>query len=139
MSTCVGVLQLTRYRFHTIVFTHTWVVSVLNVATPGNGGAIGSDFVDACNRSVSDGIGIGEADGDGVDGNDCCDVDDRSVSDGVGFSKADGDGVVYGGAEDEDGVACEVDVDGAGAKWWRYRQRLLRCGRPVRERWRRYQ
>ena len=41
---------------------------------------------------------------------------DRFVSDGVGTSRADGDGVIHGGAEDEDSVARELDVDGAGAK-----------------------
>lgn len=48
--------------------------------------------------------------------NECCGVGDRWVSDGVVTSKADGEGVVYGVTEDEDGVALETDVDGAGAR-----------------------
>ena len=107
-------------------------------------------------RFVSDGVGTSKADGDGIDGvgaskadgdgivhgdaededgaardidvdgadarggggigNYCRDVGDRSVSDGVGTREADGDGIVHGDAEDENGVACELDVDGAGAR-----------------------
>lgn len=49
-------------------------------------------------------------------GNHCCSVGERFESDGAGVSKADADGVVHGGAEGEDGVAGEIDVDGTGAR-----------------------
>ena len=41
---------------------------------------------------------------------------DRSVSDGVGTSKDDCDGVVPSGAESEDSVIGDIDVDGASLK-----------------------
>ena len=88
MRTCVGLLKLTHCGFHTIVFTHTWVAPVINAAIPGNDGVISNDCGDAGNRSVSYGVGIREADADDV----------------------------KHGAEDEDVVIREIDVDDGGAE-----------------------
>lgn len=46
--------------------------------------------------------------------NDYCSVVDPFVRDGFVIIKAKGDGIVAGGADDEDDVACEIDVDNAG-------------------------
>ena len=52
----------------------------------------------------------------GVIGIDCGDGGNRSVSDGVGIGEAGGAGVVNGGVEDEDVGVRDKDDDGAGAK-----------------------
>lgn len=71
----------------------------------GPGGSAGNDEHLACGVHVD---GAGGAD------NDVCDVGDRFVRGGVGTIKAGGDGVVHGGAEHEDGAACEIDADDTG-------------------------